>query len=177
MTSLQNVPKPPQITLEVPKIMHLGHFFLDFAIQFFFTVPYPSMGQILHPNLSTWSLEYLIPSSRILRGNWTKQIVESSSNPITRLPIDSKKKTEFTSLIKTDMRQKQISTKVDLGKLAKIVNSKGQSILGPILFADRTERNGAIKIVISNWLTSWWNLTSRMSKFVLHIPMHQLQLC
>ena len=81
--------------------------------------------------------------------------MESSSNPITRLPIDSKKQTEFTTLIKTDTRQKQISTEVDLGKLAKIANPKGQSILGPILFADRTERNGAIKIVISNWLTSW----------------------
>ena len=53
------------------------------------------------------------------------------------------------------MRQKQISTEVDLRKLAKIANPKGQSILGSILFADRTERNGAIKIVISNWLTSW----------------------
>ena len=51
------------------------------------------------------------------------------------------------------MRQKQISTEV--GKFAKIANPKGQCILGPILFADRTERNGAIKIVISNWLTSW----------------------
>ena len=177
MKSLQNVPKPPQITLEVPKIMHLGHFFFGLRHTIFLHCPLPKHGSNSPSEpeyLITWVLD---SSSRILRGNWTKQIVESSSNPITRLPIDSKKKTEFTSLIKTDMRQKQISTEVDLRKLAKIANPKGQSILGPILFADRTERNGAIKIVISNWLTSWWNLTSRMSKFVLHIPMHQLQLC
>ena len=85
---LQNVPKSAQI----PKSCIWDIFsFLGLAIQFFFTVPSPNMGQILHPNLSTWLLEYLIPSTRILRGNWTKQIVESSSNPITRLPIDSKK--------------------------------------------------------------------------------------
>ena len=43
--SLQNVPKSPQITPEVPKSMHFWHIFLlGLAKKFFFTVPTPSQN-------------------------------------------------------------------------------------------------------------------------------------